>query len=52
MDEALTRSVNETAPFGSLLGIEWQAANEGEVRGRLAWDESRCTAGGSCTGAP
>lgn len=46
MDESLTQSVNATAPFGRLLGIEWVSANEGEVRGRLAWDESRCTAGG------
>ena len=46
MDEGLTGSVNETAPFGALLGIEWLAAGPDEVTARLAWDESRCTAGG------
>ena len=46
MDEGLTGSINETAPFGGLLGIEWLAAGPDEVTARLAWDESRCTAGG------
>ncbi|MEX2210431.1 MAG: PaaI family thioesterase [Gaiellaceae bacterium] len=46
MDEALTDSVNSTAPFGRLLGIEWVSAGPDEVVARLAWDESRCTAGG------
>ena len=33
-------------PFAGLLGIEVVAASPDEVRARLAWDESRCTAGG------
>jgi uncharacterized protein (TIGR00369 family) len=33
-------------PFGALLGIEFVAAAPEEVRARLAWDASRCTAGG------
>jgi 1,4-dihydroxy-2-naphthoyl-CoA hydrolase len=33
-------------PFAGLLGIEVVAASSDEVRARLAWDESRCTAGG------
>ena len=46
MDATLTENVNATAPFGGLLGIEWLAASPDEVTARLAWDESRCTAGG------
>src|SRR5215211_3827521 len=34
------------APFTGLLGIEWIEAGPDEVTARLAWDESRCTAGG------
>jgi 1,4-dihydroxy-2-naphthoyl-CoA hydrolase len=33
-------------PFAGLLGIELVHAHRDEVRARLAWDESRCTAGG------
>jgi uncharacterized protein (TIGR00369 family) len=33
-------------PFAGLLGIEVVAASPEEVRARLGWDESRCTAGG------
>lgn len=33
-------------PFAGLLGLEVVAATPEEVRARLAWDESRCTAGG------
>jgi len=46
VDEGLTGSVNATAPFGDLLGIEWLSAGPEEVTAQLAWDESRCTAGG------
>jgi 1,4-dihydroxy-2-naphthoyl-CoA hydrolase len=46
VDETLTANVNATAPFAGLLGIEWLAAAPDEVRARLSWDESRCTAGG------
>jgi 1,4-dihydroxy-2-naphthoyl-CoA hydrolase len=33
-------------PFAGLLGIEVVAAAPEEVRARLDWEESRCTAGG------
>ena len=33
-------------PFAGLLGIDVVAASPEEVRARLDWDESRCTAGG------
>jgi uncharacterized protein (TIGR00369 family) len=46
VDAELTANVNGMAPFGELLGIEWLAADADEVTARLAWDESRCTAGG------
>jgi 1,4-dihydroxy-2-naphthoyl-CoA hydrolase len=33
-------------PFAGLLGIEVVDASPDEVRARLEWDETRCTAGG------
>jgi 1,4-dihydroxy-2-naphthoyl-CoA hydrolase len=33
-------------PFAVELGIELDEATAEQVRGRLAWDERRCTAGG------
>jgi len=33
-------------PFAALLGLEVVSASPEEVRARLDWDESRCTAGG------
>jgi len=33
-------------PFANLLGVELTAATADEVRGTLAWAESRCTTGG------
>jgi uncharacterized protein (TIGR00369 family) len=33
-------------PFAALLGIELDVASRDEVRGRFAWDASRCTVGG------
>ena len=33
-------------PFATGLGIELDAAQPAEVRGRLAWSPERCTAGG------
>src|SRR5438067_10976875 len=33
-------------PFTNLLGVELLSASAEEVRGRLAWDEARCTTGG------
>ncbi len=37
-------------PFASLMGVEVDAAEAGEVRGRLAWAPERCTAGGMLHG--
>jgi uncharacterized protein (TIGR00369 family) len=33
-------------PFATALGIELDAADADEVRGRMAWAPERCTAGG------
>ena len=33
-------------PFSTALGMVLDAAEPGEVRGRLAWSPERCTAGG------
>ena len=33
-------------PFAGLLGVDVVSASPEEVRARLDWDESRCTAGG------
>src|SRR5438093_1334756 len=38
--------VHAAMPYAALLGVEVVAASAEEVRGRLEWDESRCTAGG------
>ena len=39
-------SLLDAMPFAGLLGVEGLEASPDEVRARLAWDESRCTAGG------
>jgi len=39
-------SLLDAMPFAGLLGVEGLEASAEEVRARLAWDESRCTAGG------
>jgi 1,4-dihydroxy-2-naphthoyl-CoA hydrolase len=36
----------DTMPFAAELGMELDAAEPEEVRGRLAWSPERCTAGG------
>jgi len=46
VDRALTDQIQSAMPFAGLLGIEMISAGADEVRARLAWDESRCTAGG------
>lgn len=33
-------------PFARLVGVELEEAAADQVRGRLRWDESRCTSGG------
>jgi 1,4-dihydroxy-2-naphthoyl-CoA hydrolase len=40
------RQLVEVMPFAAVLGIEIEAAAPEEVRGKLAWSEERCTAGG------
>jgi uncharacterized protein (TIGR00369 family) len=44
--EDLTTFMQQTMPFGVLIGMEPVSASRGEVRARVAWDPSRCTAGG------
>ncbi len=39
-------SLQEAMPFANLLGVTLVSATPEEVRGTLAWDESRCTTGG------
>ena len=46
VDPELTAQVAAAAPFTSFLGIELISASPHEVRARLAWNESLCTAGG------
>jgi uncharacterized protein (TIGR00369 family) len=46
MDEALTAFMRETMPFTETLGIEAISASSEEVRARIAWAPSLCTAGG------
>ena len=38
--------VSAAMPFAALLGVELVAASPEEVRARVGWDASRCTAGG------
>jgi 1,4-dihydroxy-2-naphthoyl-CoA hydrolase len=42
----LNETTRTAMPFAALLGVEVVAADPDEVRARLEWDESRCTAGG------
>jgi 1,4-dihydroxy-2-naphthoyl-CoA hydrolase len=46
MASDMTETTRAAMPFAGLLGVEIVAADAGEVRARLDWDESRCTAGG------
>lgn len=41
-----TEQLAASMPFFQLIGAELVSAAPDEVRARLAWDESRCTAGG------
>jgi 1,4-dihydroxy-2-naphthoyl-CoA hydrolase len=43
-------AVWSTMPFAQTLGSELLEADPGGVRARVAWDESRCTAGGMLHG--
>jgi acyl-coenzyme A thioesterase PaaI-like protein len=42
--------VAEMMPFAAVLGIELLGAGPDEVRARVAWQPSRCTAGGVLPG--
>ena len=43
-------AVWSTMPFAQTIGSELLAADPAGVRARIAWDESRCTAGGMLHG--
>jgi uncharacterized protein (TIGR00369 family) len=49
-DAKLTEQVAASMPFARLLGIEMLSAEAGSVRARVAWDETRTTAGGMLHG--
>ncbi len=42
----MTERTHRAMPFAALLGIELEQLEAEKVRARMAWDESRCTAGG------
>jgi uncharacterized protein (TIGR00369 family) len=46
VDPEQLEQIAAAMPFGALLGIEFVSASPDEVRARLPWDASRCTAGG------
>ncbi|HEX2382248.1 MAG TPA: PaaI family thioesterase [Acidimicrobiales bacterium] len=46
MASELTTFMHETMPFSALIGAEAIAAAGEEVRARVDWEPSRCTAGG------
>ena len=46
MEPEQLEQIAAAMPFGALLGIEFVEAAPDEVRARLLWDETRCTAGG------
>ena len=50
VDELDLRSLIESMPFASSLGIELESATAEEVVGRLAWSEERCTVAGALHG--
>ncbi|WP_219419452.1 PaaI family thioesterase [Pseudonocardia nigra] len=45
-DDAATEQLHTAMPFTALLGATAVASNAEEVRLRLDWDATRCTAGG------
>lgn len=50
MTSDATSSLHEMVPFAGTLGIEMLSSTASEVRGRIAWAESLCTAGGALNG--
>ena len=45
-DPAQTESVRSAMPFAGVLDVDMLITTKEEVRGRIVWDESRCTSGG------
>jgi len=45
-DDELNEFLGATMPFARHIGVEAIAASASEVRLRVAWDATRCTAGG------
>jgi 1,4-dihydroxy-2-naphthoyl-CoA hydrolase len=50
MPAELTTTLHEVMPFAALIGAEAVSVSADEVRLRLAWDPTRCTAGGMLHG--
>ena len=46
IDEGATKALHDSVPFTNVVGVELITSAPEEVRGRLAWHASRCTAGG------
>jgi 1,4-dihydroxy-2-naphthoyl-CoA hydrolase len=46
MNSELESFLHETMPFAAFVGVEPVSAAAEEVRVRVAWDATRCTAGG------
>ncbi len=51
VSEAQTKFLHDAMPFAAVLGIEVLEAAPELIRARVAWDASRCTAGGVLHGA-
>lgn len=50
VDEQATALVHRMVPFAAELGIDVLDSAKEEVRGRVAWQASRCTVGGALHG--
>lgn len=50
VDSDETRRVREAMPFAGVVGVQAISASAEEVRTRLEWDATRCTAGGALHG--
>jgi uncharacterized protein (TIGR00369 family) len=50
-DAGLTANAHGAMPYTATIGLELISASAAEVRGRIAWSESLCTAGGILHGA-
>ena len=49
-DGDVTAAMREAMPFTTVLGMRAMAASRQEVRARIEWDRSLCTAGGNLHG--